>query len=255
MRGTLRRHLGRVVRGTVLGRSCMEYFPCHVRFSDGVIRSVPRRVKHLFHLWSRSPQLQMENRLACEAYDGGDFIDVGAFHGWYSLLLAPQASKGAQFVSLEPDAGAMPHLLLSLSMVQRYFPSVGVSAINRAAGTGQACERSFPGGREQHPSYRSVDSGGEASSRTVTIDRLVSSLGLTPSFIKVDVEGAEAAVLAGMTETLTLLRSVLMLETHAGWLPEGLTIEEHVFCPLQKLGYSATPLDSRHAIWRHNDLS
>jgi FkbM family methyltransferase len=51
---------------------------------------------------------------------------------------------------------------------------------------------------------------------TVTIDRLVSEFEVVPTLIKVDVEGAEVAVLRGGTETARLHRSRWCVEMHAG---------------------------------------
>ena len=50
---------------------------------------------------------------------------------------------------------------------------------------------------------------------TTTIDKLVADQGWTPDFIKIDVEGAEAKVLAGATQTARTARPWLMVEMHS----------------------------------------
>ena len=57
-----------------------------------------------------------------------------------------------------------------------------------------------------------------------TIDGLCAGLGLKPSLIKIDVEGAEYSVLLGAKEALNHVDKVV-IEMHPQWLPEGVTVE------------------------------
>lgn len=237
----VRSRIASVLRESAAGRAVLDQSPRRVQLSDGSRRTVPRKVARLFEHWQSNPATAAESRQAYGAYPGGDFLDVGAFHGWYSWLLVPKARKGDQFVSLEPDLGAFPTLLHNLSVLAAHFPEVAVSALPRAVGDGRPAEVSFPLGREMHPRISS-GAGGGAGPRTMALDSLVEELGLRPTFVKVDVEGAEYHVLRGMQEVLREFRPRVMLETHPLFQPAGIGVED-VAALLRERGYSAADLD------------
>src|SRR5688500_2137723 len=67
-------------------------------------------------LWRGIPELRRESAQVLEAYDGGDVLDVGALHGWYSMMLAPLARPGSRLVSFEPDRRASASLSATLGV-------------------------------------------------------------------------------------------------------------------------------------------
>ncbi len=159
-----------------------------------------------------------------EAYVGGDLLDVGAFHGWYSLLLAHRMAPGSRAVSLEPDLHASSNLMRVLAEASYLYPAVAFAMLPVAVGDGSAMRVSFPGGG--HPCFTSGDDSSASASRTATIDGLVAGLRINPGFVKIDVEGAESFVLAGMHETISCFRPKIMLEVHHKWQPEGRSPEQ-----------------------------
>jgi FkbM family methyltransferase len=185
---------------------------------------VPRSVARLFRLWRRTSSA--EAKAVYSAYSGGDVVDVGAFHGFYSLLLAPKAKRGDVFVSLEPDQRAFPTLLSNLAVASALFPGVKFIALPLAVGDGTALEIGFQMGANAHPTFGSRGpSGAPDASIAFTLDSLVSLLNLRPFFVKIDVEGAEYFVLSGMCETLAKRKPTMMLEVHPHWQPKGITAE------------------------------
>ena len=62
--------------------------------------------------------------------------------------------------------------------------------------------------------------------RSSTIDHLVGSLSLNPTFIKIDVEGAEYDVLNGMLDTLINFKPTIMIEKHPSLIPKDISIKE-----------------------------
>jgi FkbM family methyltransferase len=186
--------------------------PVPVRYTDGLLRRGTIDLRHLAYLWTRYiPAVREECRQVCAVYQGGDMIDVGAYHGWYSMLLAPKAASGATFLSLEPDPAAFPTLQRNMSSLRRAFPHVRFVALSEAAGDGETPRRVVTPG---HPSFR----GGR------TMDEIVRAVGVRPELVKVDVEGAEWYVLEGMVDTLKR-RPTVMLELHPLWQPEGVTVD------------------------------
>jgi|GEM_PF-2898493 len=191
-----------------------------VRFWDGQKRKTKRSIYKLFKHWRNHEACIEESNRSFEFYNGGDFLDIGAFKGYYSALLAPKAKPGSHFVSVEPDPHALPALIGNIAGLAQTFPHVKFSVINTACGFGEIAEVIVDHG---HPCYQSSSesSGGQGMP---TIDGLCAGLGLKPSLIKIDVEGAEYSVLLGAKEALNHVDKVV-IEMHPQWLPEGVTVE------------------------------
>jgi FkbM family methyltransferase len=219
---TLAQALARALDRLPGAEAALESLPFPVRFADGTRRRATLGAARMHRFWLSHPDLVRESRSALDAYDGGDVIDVGAFHGWYTLLLAPKARAGDRLVSLEPDVDAFPALLRTLAAAGDAFPGVQTWALPSAVGDGTSLEVSWPDGPEGHPQF----SGGGDGDPTLTIDALVQTAALRPRFVKVDVEGAEWFVVQGMRTTLREHRPVVLLEVHPRWQPRPGTIAE-----------------------------
>jgi FkbM family methyltransferase len=230
-------------------RRGVETVPFPMRWSDGRIRLTTARLRLLARLWHVYGR--EESRHAVAAYQGGDLLDVGAFHGWYSVLLAPRAGRGDRFVSFEPDPAAVPSLRAVLRDLGRTFPSLDLSVVTEPVGDGDAVGRQLPGGEAGHPRFGPAGPGSVHPS--LTIDAHVAAHRLRPRLVKIDVEGVEISVLAGMARTLATHRPVVLLEVHPGWLPDGKSADD-VERPLRDSGYvgemiEATSTSSRQ-LWR-----
>jgi len=215
------------VRKIAIVRMLLDNLPRKCVFKNQMSYKVPRSVWRLWRLWRKYGASEIE--VVYNEYKGGDFIDVGAFHGFYSLLLGPKASPGSTFVSLEPDRNALPSLLSNLAVAAKLFPYVRFMVLPIAAGDGSAMDVSYPGGTDGHPAYNSYAADGSGSQDTrdvsTTIDYLISALRLHPSFVKIDVEGAEYAVLKGMGSSMRTYRQSIMLEVHPDWQPAGVNLD------------------------------
>jgi FkbM family methyltransferase len=220
---TLARALSSVLDRLPGAEPALEALPFPVRFADGERRRATFGAARMHRFWLTHPDLVRESRSALDAYDGGDVIDVGAFHGWYTLLLAPKARPGDRLVSLEPDGDAFPALLRTLAAADDAFPGIRTWALSSPVGDGTSLEVSWPEGPAGHPRFAS---GGDGGDPTLTIDALVPATNLRPRFVKIDVEGAEWFVVQGMRATLRDHRPVVLLEVHPRWQPRPGTIAE-----------------------------
>ena len=195
------------------------------------------------------PILAKESKLVFDAYHAGDFIDIGAFNVWYSLLLAPKAEPGNSFISVEPDRSCTDTLLKILATLRGIYPRVSFSFIDKAIGDGSPVGVVAPEGKAGHPSFRSTPRNDSRTAQSsLTVDELVKTHDLRPSFIKVDVEGAEYEVLLGAERTLREFHPIIMTELHPNWLNKNVTVETIVE-RLQNLGYRSKPIDEVHLIW------
>jgi FkbM family methyltransferase len=211
--------INRLVHRHQLLLRTLEQLPVWVRFPDGTRRIAPFRLLRLVRTWAPYAE---EMRASSALYRGGDIVDVGAFHGLYSALLGHAAAPRDRFVSLEPDREAFPELLRNLAACSSVFPHVEMLPLPLAVGDGRPATVTYPE-HSGHPRFES--SGAADGERASTVDGLVEELRLDPTFVKVDVEGAERLVLEGMRTTLERCRPALMLELHPLWQPQGVTLE------------------------------
>jgi FkbM family methyltransferase len=141
---------------------------------------------------------------------GGDVLyDVGANVGAYSLIAASLGREAATVVAVEPSyasyAALCDNVLLNgLEAVVVPLPVL----LGERAGLGVLGIRNTEPGAAEHEAV-----GGGIPVMSLRLDDLVARFGLSaPTVMKIDVDGAEASVLAGAPGTLARpeLRSVLV---------------------------------------------
>jgi FkbM family methyltransferase len=146
--------------------------------------------------------------LACVLHGEGTYVDVGTNRGQVlreAVRVAPQASH----IAFEP----IPALAAELVSA---FPQVDCrrKALGARAEQAQFCHfRALDGwsGLRRHP--RIDDSRGDPEFITVEVSTLDAELGDSePSVVKIDVEGAELAVLEGAHAILSNARPVVIFE-------------------------------------------
>lgn len=176
------------------------------------------RVAKAFHFDS------VEAALSRRYYAGGDVLDVGSHQGAYCFLFAGKARRGTSFFAFEPELTSYRILAHNLATLGGTYPDVRFVALPVPVGNGAPAAFTFPMGENFHPRVVSAPDGVSAPP-TVRLDNFVTSLGLRPEFVKVDVEGAEVFVIEGMLEILRSHRPVLMLEVHPHFQPAPDSLE------------------------------
>jgi FkbM family methyltransferase len=146
---------------------------------------------------------------------GDLFVDVGANVGTYSVL----ASKicGASSIAIEPDPGTTQSLCRNIAL--NAIDDI-VEVVEAAVGASEGHSR-FTVGLD---TCNRVATAGDADVREVRVVPLDKIIGTRqPAIIKMDVEGFEAAVVAGASKTLER-RSLLavLTETDSGGVAETL---------------------------------
>jgi len=139
--------------------------------------------------------------------------DIGANLGYYTLV----ASRGMRVYAIEPN----PANLVILGKVLMLNHIGNALIIDKAVSDLNAVAYLYPATVSP---FSQLDMAGESGSKVevVTVD----SLGLVPpTLVKIDVEGHEDRVLAGMKRTLEEARPVVFLSAHRyNYFPEALKL-------------------------------
>ncbi len=219
-----------------------KVFPRFYKFSKNLTNQIPSkaslwdkktynfnlRICKMLKLW-KSHELKDEADMVYKMYNGGDFIDVGAYSGFYSFLLSTKAKENDNFISCEPDSVIHSELFDNLSILKKIFNNINYSVITHPINNGKVVAIAHDDWG--HPCFQDasqIDEKNKSISkkfRSTTVDNLVSSLSLEPKFIKIDTEGAEFDILEGMQETLKKFKPKIMLEKHPTMLPKNISIE------------------------------
>jgi FkbM family methyltransferase len=159
-------------------------------------------------------------------------LDVGAHKGLFSLVHLAAGSQH-QAILLEPSASLAEEArgLLALNGFESRAEVRGWGAADRdeprdivtdALGFAREVPRGTP----------------DASTVPfVTLDHLCDAAGAAPTIIKIDVEGAEAAVLRGSYRTLRRYKPVICLELHLDVLERAAEPVERLLQDLKAIGY------------------
>jgi FkbM family methyltransferase len=151
---------------------------------------------------------------------GSDVVDVGANVGAYTLVMARLVGPGGMVFAFEP----LPTTADILAQSCRYLTNVVIVREALSGGDDDTIDLRVPFlvGGVPEPSLAAVDPAPWAGTGLSTwkvfrvpVRRLDDHLAgfRDVSFIKVDVEGHEAAFLSGASETIRRFRPVLQLET------------------------------------------
>jgi FkbM family methyltransferase len=153
---------------------------------------------------------------------GWNCIDVGANHGYFSLLMAGIVGTTGKVLALEPNTNLVQMLQRTI-IVNGLTETIAVSSLAASDTNGESVTLAVPRGQIGGASIaRRVGAGDDAiDTETVTIDRLTADWEHV-DFIKIDTEGAEEAVWRGMRQTLQRNPNiVIVLEFGATRYPDG----------------------------------
>lgn len=137
---------------------------------------------------------------------GDVVLEAGANVGAYTMLFAQWAGASGRVFAFEPDpiayAGLQNHIALN-GMIDRVTPVAAAVGDGKAANLRFAIGDSSGCSRLVHPGEDdAVNPTHMRDVRAVSIDQFCAEHRLTPSVIKVDVEGAELAALRGARSTV-----------------------------------------------------
>lgn len=163
---------------------------------------------------------------------GGNFLDIGANVGYYSVLAAQTiAGRGAVY-AFEID----PRPLRCLRRNARLVGLDRIAVQEVAVGALQAVRRLTPGQDSGHT--RVVEKGDGPIVEMTSIDAWRRRHGVRDiRAIKIDIEGGEFAALQGATETLEIERPLIVFEVLDNAEALGGASRAEIFAFVRQLGY------------------
>jgi FkbM family methyltransferase len=144
---------------------------------------------------------------------GDVFYDIGANVGFFAMLAAREVGPGGAAYAFEAvaeiaAAAERNAVLNGLSNV-----TVVTAAVSDTDGSAELLLTTHPGGATLAGGQTPPDLRGRRKVDTVRLDTLLAAGRIrAPQLVKIDVEGAEPAVLAGMTELLAAHHPALICE-------------------------------------------
>jgi FkbM family methyltransferase len=167
---------------------------------DGIRIGGPR-IEHVAHVeaWRRGHERAMARHMARAVRPGMTVVDAGAYLGYFTLLAADRVGPKGRVYAFEPHPESVQALCEN---VRANGFEDRVTVVPMALDDGRAIRRLR---LEDNPAQsrlgRHETWKRSATVRCTTLD-LYLAAEAAPDLVKVDVEGAEVAVLAGMASTL-----------------------------------------------------
>lgn len=188
-----------------------------------------------------------------ELQPGNTVIDIGANIGYFTLLFAGLVGETGKVYAFEPEPG-------NFEILQRNIRENGfknVQAEPKAVANAPGVSRLYlsPIGGADHRLYETgADGRASIDVQTVTLDDYFAGSDTPIDFIKVDVQGLEDRILAGMSKLLARSPSVKLLTEF--W-PVGLQrsgVEPSAFLEhLHEAGFELLEYNDRSGSWEPVD--
>jgi O-antigen biosynthesis protein len=181
------------------------------------------------------------------------FIDVGAHYGYFSLAVA-QANPDCRIVAYEPVPQNYKAFLKNIEINNFH----NIKVMNQAVSDKEGYEEFNLSVYSSRGSFTPIDSdelAGHITVQKVTLTDLLNENNNTSTIIKIDTEGHEYQIIAGMEKTLADRDDIqLILELHPNCLAHGNLKPEDVLNKLISLGYDIYFLDDfNRIIYRPSD--
>jgi len=163
-------------------------------------------------------------------------VDVGANMGFFTVTACHFGGPAARVIAVEPSARPAAVLLANVALAGR---AASVTLERRPVGAGEdRLPLLLEGAAGGFQFMRPLEPRADVQYVTATtVDELVERSGLTPTHLKVDVEGFEEPVLRGARRCIERHHPLLMLELHGHLLRAAGRRPEDVLALVADFGY------------------
>jgi FkbM family methyltransferase len=214
------------------------------RVHDVTVRIDPR----VRHLVPHDSEPALFRFIQQRVTPGDVVLDVGSFLGVYAVLEALRAGPAGRVIAFEPTAW-------SASVARRHIgfntePSAPVTLVEAAVGDSATRTTFFEYDQPYVNSLAAaVDVSGPPTTRSVdvvTIDDVCDRLNVTPTFVRMDVQGAEFHALRGARNTIQRAgeRLTIVAEMHPQCWPSFGIQPDDASATIAWLGLTAQPLEA-----------
>jgi FkbM family methyltransferase len=158
---------------------------------------------------------------------GDTFFDVGAHHGWMSIVACHRVAMTGKIVAFEPSAPLVECLeyikkanrlhqmeIVPKAVTDSSARNIPFYVVNR----GESFLNSLIDHRSTPVPTEQVTT---TEVETISLDEFCESTQLHPDVVKIDIEGAELLCLRGSTRLLEQRLTTFIVAVHPCWLPEG----------------------------------
>jgi FkbM family methyltransferase len=224
LRGAVRAAYHRALRLSTFGRGLIATLP-----GGEAIRILPQ---YRYVTWNEQEYAAFKAALR----PGHVAFDVGANVGCYTVLLGQLVSPGGRVFAFEPSPQAFRGLTQHIALNR--LQGVAVSTRSAVADREGAGDFVLSGstGTDRLASANEVPGNSVTHVTVVTLDDFCAREGLRPDFVKIDVEGAELAVLRGARRTIQATRDrlALFVEMHPSLWPTLGVAKEDLVAELER---------------------
>jgi FkbM family methyltransferase len=175
---------------------------------------------------------------------GMTVVDVGANFGYYTILLGDSVGASGRVIAVEP----VPSTASLLDRSVQLNGHSGRTQIVRAAlgrdASGEA-HLIIPAGEPKNATVVPHKEPGTITVPTTNLDTLAEGLDRL-DLVKIDAEGAEVNILAGMEKTIARLKPAVLLEFNAARYPDGRAFLDQLkklFYRIRALNFDAALVD------------
>lgn len=179
-----------------------------------------------------------------EIRPGDTVLDIGANIGYFTLLAARLAGAAGRVIAFEPDPANFR--ILKMNVEKNGYANV--TLVDKAVSdrTGNARLYLSATNRGDHRLTDPKDGRKSVAVGTVALDSFLKKLDRKVQFIKMDIQGAEAAALAGMKGLIRSNRGLkLVVEFEPGNLERSGSDPGKVLKTLQKMGFRLSEISEK----------
>jgi len=190
-----------------------------------------------------SIELPVQEALVGNLAPGGVLYDIGANAGFFSLLGARTVGESGRVYAFEPVPANAGAILRNAALNRFGMIEVIEAAVAAEPGRAELVLDEHPGGAALASAGSVVTPAGRIEVELVSIDALVESGAIRPpTLVKIDVEGAEDAVLDGLVRTVEAHRPAIIIELDDA-TPDKLEPKlAHARARLESMGYAVEPI-------------
>ncbi|SBS71902.1 Methyltransferase FkbM family [uncultured Mycobacterium sp.] len=198
----------------------------------------------------------LTNFIATRLTDGDTFIDIGSNIGYYSLLAATCVGPNGRVIAVE----ASPYIANEIRYNVTANGAEGrIRVVNKAAASTAGTLTVYAGpahnlGNTTTAAAGTRDLRAESTVEACPIDQIVTPQEIASvRLIKIDVEGGEADVLAGMIGLIPALRAdaEIAVELSPQWWSDPTLRPADVLHPFTDAGFNVYQMANNYAAWRY----